>query len=63
MASPFVCRVCGEAITLGRHGSGWRHASGDHTDHKVRKIPREEYRRLEGNEESPEAEGEKPESA
>jgi hypothetical protein len=44
MASPYVCAVCGKAITLGRHKSGWRHASDGHYDHKVIKIARNEYR-------------------
>ena len=55
MVSPFVCKVCGGSITLGRHGSGWRHQSGEHIDHKVQKISREEYRQLVGKEEDTEA--------
>lgn len=45
MSSPFVCEICGEAIQIGRHGSGWRHASGGHSNHRVKKIAREEYRK------------------
>jgi hypothetical protein len=44
MASPYVCAVCGNAVTLGRHESGWRHKSEGHYDHKVIKIARSEYR-------------------
>ena len=44
MASPYVCAVCGNAVTLGRHKSGWRHSSDGHYDHQVIKIARSEYR-------------------
>ena len=43
MPSPYVCAVCGNAITLGRHKSGWRHSSDGHYDHQVIPVARREH--------------------
>ena len=43
MVSPYVCAVCGQPITLGRHESGWRHSSDKRSDHRVKPIRRDEY--------------------
>jgi len=43
MSSPYVCAVCGQPITLGRHKSGWRHSSDKRSDHRVKPIRRNEY--------------------
>ncbi|MEQ1729759.1 MAG: hypothetical protein ABL982_15405 [Vicinamibacterales bacterium] len=47
MGSPYVCAVCGDAITLGRHKSGWRHSSAGHFDHQVIRTARGLERRNE----------------
>ena len=44
MSSPFVCEVCGADIMIGRHGSGWRHVAASHSDHRVKKIARKDYK-------------------
>lgn len=41
--SPYVCAVCGQPITLGRHSSGWRHKATERADHQVQKIARKDY--------------------
>ena len=46
MPSPYVCAVCGQPITLGRHKSGWRHTNESHSDHRILKLPRKQYRLL-----------------
>jgi hypothetical protein len=43
MSSPYVCAVCGQPITIGRHKSGWRHSSDKRSDHRVKPIHRNEY--------------------
>ena len=45
MSSPFVCEVCGADIMIGRHRSGWRHAAEGHSDHRVKKVAREDYKK------------------
>ena len=55
MSTPFVCKVCGGDIVLGRHGSGWRHVSATHFDHRVQKTAREsDYPPREADERDPE---------
>jgi hypothetical protein len=41
--NPFVCKICGGDVILGRHQSRWRHVSAKHSDHRVQKVAREEY--------------------
>ena len=43
MDTPYVCAVCGRAIMVGRHSSGWRHAAEEHADHRVVPVKRVEY--------------------
>jgi len=43
MSSPYVCAICGQPITIGRHNSGWRHSSDKRSDHRVKPIRRNEY--------------------
>ena len=43
MSSPYVCAVCGQPITVGRHKSGWCHSSAKKSNHRVRPIRRDKY--------------------
>lgn len=43
MASTYVCAICGDPVTLGRHKSGWRHLSRGHRDHQAVQIARRAF--------------------
>lgn len=43
MKSPYVCSICGQAVMIGRHKSGWRHCSEGHFDHAVIRMERADY--------------------